>query len=147
MFIGREKELKTLENFYEKDGTGMIVIYGRRRIGKSTLINEFVKGKKAIFYTATKVGKDRNIELFGKQTISCLLPQVHDIKFDSLESIFDFISQSVKKEKTILVFDELPYWAEKDESLLSILQKYIDTIWTNKNLKIILSKMTKTYKD
>ena len=55
MFIGRERELASLKEFYEKDRIGMIVIYGRRRIGKSTLITEFVKDKKTIFYTATKV--------------------------------------------------------------------------------------------
>ena len=54
MFIGRERELASLKEFYEKDRIGMIVIYGRRRIGKSTLITEFVKDKKTIFYTATK---------------------------------------------------------------------------------------------
>ncbi len=37
-----------------------------------------------------------------------------------------------------MVIDELPYWAEKDEALLSVLQKYIDTVWKDKNLKIIL---------
>ena len=57
MFVGREKELVSLKEFYEKDGIGMTVIYGRRRIGKSTLITEFIKDKKCIFYTATKVGK------------------------------------------------------------------------------------------
>ena len=55
IFIGRERELASLKEFYEKDGIGMTVIYGRRRIGKSTLITEFVKDKKTIFYTATKV--------------------------------------------------------------------------------------------
>ena len=48
MFIGREKELSYLNEFYEKDGIGMTVIYGRRRIGKSTLIAEFIKDKKTI---------------------------------------------------------------------------------------------------
>ena len=43
MFIGRERELASLKEFYDKDGIGMTVIYGRRRIGKSTLIAEFVK--------------------------------------------------------------------------------------------------------
>ena len=63
IFIGRERELTSLKEFYEKDGIGMTVIYGRRRIGKSTLITEFAKDKKTIFYTATKVGKNRNLEL------------------------------------------------------------------------------------
>lgn len=138
MFIGREKELSYLNEFYEKDGIGMTVIYGRRRIGKSTLIAEFVQDKKTIFYTATKVGKERNLELFSEQVTEMFLPGVEGINFTTVEAVFDFIAKNVSGEKTVLVIDELPYWAEKDEGLLSILQKYIDTIWQDKNLKIIL---------
>ena len=138
MFIGREKELSHLNEFYEKDGIGMTVIYGRRRIGKSTLIAEFVKDKKTIFYTAAKVGKERNLELFSEQVTQTFLPGVEGISFTTVEAVFDFIAKNVSGEKTVLVIDELPYWAEKDEGLLSILRKYIDTIWQGKNLKIIL---------
>ncbi len=138
MFIGRERELASLKEFYDKDGIGMTVIYGRRRIGKSTLINEFVKDKKTIFYTATKIGKNRNLELFSNQVVDLLMPDVGEIHFNTVESVFDFINQNMGPDKLILVIDELPYWAEKDDSLLSILQKYIDTIWNDKNLKIIL---------
>lgn len=138
MFIGRERELASLKDFYEKDGIGMTVIYGRRRIGKSTLIAEFVKDKKVIFYTATKVGKDRNLELFSKQVTDLFLSGIEDISFHTIEAVFDFINKNISDEKVILVIDELPYWAEKDEALLSILQKYMDTLWHDKNLKIIL---------
>ena len=138
MFIGREKEIKYLNEFYNKPSIGMTVIYGRRRIGKSTLISEFIKDKKSIFYTATKVGKERNLELFAKQILDELAPDLSNITFNSLETVFDFIGNSIKDEKLILVIDELPYWADKDEALLSILQKYIDTVWKDKNLKIIL---------
>lgn len=138
MFIGRERELASLKEFYDKNGIGMTVIYGRRRIGKSTLITEFVKDKKTIFYTATKVGKSRNLELFSKQVVNLLMPGVQDISFNTTEAVFDFIDKNIGGEKIILVIDELPYWAEKDEALLSIIQKYIDTVWHDKNLKIIL---------
>lgn len=138
MFIGRERELASLKEFYDKDGIGMIVIYGRRRIGKSTLITEFVKDKKTIFYTATKVGKHRNLELFSKQVLDVLMPGVENISFNTTEAVFDFIDKNIGDEKLVLVIDELPYWAEKDDALLSILQKYIDTVWENKKLKIIL---------
>ena len=138
MFIGRETEIKYLNEFYNKPFTGMTVIYGRRRIGKSTLISHFVKDKKTIFYTATKVGKERNLELFAKQVLYELMPDFADVTFNSLEAVFDFIGNSIKDEKLILVIDELPYWADKDEALLSILQKYIDTLWKDKNIKIIL---------
>lgn len=138
MFIGREKELVALNEFYLKEGIGLTIVYGRKRISKSTLISEFIKDKKAIFYTATKVGAERNMELFSKQVLLFFMPNIDNLKFDSLESIFDFINQSISNEKLIIVIDELPYWAEKDESLLSILQKYIDSIWNDKNIKIIL---------
>lgn len=138
MFIGRERELASLKDFYDKAGIGMTVIYGRRRIGKSTLIAEFVKDKRTIFYTATKVGKNRNLELFSNQVVDVLMPGMGDISFNTTEAVFDFIDKNIGDDKLILVIDELPYWAEKDEALLSILQKYIDTIWNDKNLKIIL---------
>lgn len=138
IFIGRERELASLKEFYEKDGIGMTVIYGRRRIGKSTLITEFAKDKKTIFYTATKVGKNRNLELFSKQVVDLLMPGVESISFHTTEAVFDFIDKNIGDEKLVLVIDELPYWAERDEALLSILQKYMDTVWKDKNLKVIL---------
>lgn len=138
MFIGREKELESLKEFYDKDGIGMTVIYGRRRIGKSTLISEFIKDKKAVFYTATKVGKNRNLELFSNQVVDLFMPGVTDISFQSTEAVFDFIEKNIGEDKLVLVIDELPYWAEKDEALLSVLQKYIDIVWKDKNLKVIL---------
>ncbi len=140
MFIGRERELKSLEAVYAKDGFGMTIIYGRRRVGKSTLVTEFIKGKKSIFYTATKVGADRNLELFAKQVMDVMDPDYSGIAFSSLDNVLDILTKKVSKsdEKVILVIDELPYWAEKDEALLSILQKYIDTQWLDKKLMLIL---------
>jgi AAA+ ATPase superfamily predicted ATPase len=138
MFFGREDELASLNELYSKKNFGMSVIYGRRRIGKSTLIAEFIKGKKAIFYTATKVGSERNFELFTRQVTSVLDPDIEDVTFSSLEVLFDYITKKLSDEKLIIAIDELPYWAEKDEAFLSVLQKYIDTKWLDKNLMLIL---------
>ncbi len=138
MFIGRRHELESLENSYSSLGFEMSIIYGRRRIGKSTLITEFIKNKKAIFYTATKVGKARNLELFSKQVTAVLDPAFDQVSFPTIESIFDFITHKIGEEKLLIVIDELPYWAEKDEAFLSVLQKYIDTEWIRQKVMIIL---------
>lgn len=138
MFVGRKQELDSLQVLYRKAGLSMTVIYGRRRIGKSTLITEFIKDKKAIYYTATKVGKEKNLALFSRQVVSVLEPAMEGVIFQSMEAVFDFIGKKMTDEKLILVIDELPYWAEKDEGLLSVLQKYMDTEWRDKNLLIIL---------
>ena len=138
MFIGREEELKALESVYCREGFGMTVIYGRRRIGKSYLINEFIKDKKAVFYTSTKVGAEKNTRLFSKQVLEVLDPEYKDAEFSSVEKIFDIITKKAVGEKTVIVIDELPYWAEKDEALLSVIQKYIDTEWKDKAIMLIL---------
>lgn len=138
MFIGRKRELSSLEKLYHQQGFGMTVIYGRRRIGKSTLIREFLKDKRAIFYTATKVGKARNLELFCQQVVSLLDPALTGVSFPSLEAILDFITDRLSGDKLVLVIDELPYWAQDDGALLSVLQKYIDTRWSEQDMMIIL---------
>ena len=145
MFVGRDRELRSLEEIYRKKTFGMTVIYGRRRIGKSTLISEFIRGKKAVSYTATKVGAARNMELFAKEVLSVLDPAYAEVKFPSIESVFDVITTKLGDEKLVLVIDELPYWAEKDEALLSILQKYIDTDWADKRLMLILCGSTLSF--
>ena len=81
MFIGRRKELSSLTRLYEMRGFHMTVLYGRRRVGKSTLLAEFIKGKKAIFYTASKVGGARNLELLSEQVISVMDPSVIGASF------------------------------------------------------------------
>ena len=121
MFVGRKRELSSLEKLYHQQGFGMTVIYGRRRIGKSTLIREFLKDKRAIFYTATKVGKARNLELFCQQVVSLLDPSLTGVSFPSLEAILDFITDRLSGDKLVLVIDELPYWAQDDGALLSVL--------------------------
>lgn len=138
MFIGRKKELEALEKLYSKDGLDMAVIYGRRRIGKSTLIAEFIKDKTAVFYTATKVGSERNLELFSNQVVSMLDSAFSGASFNSLEAVFDFITNKVSNEKLVIVIDELPYWAERDDALLSVIQKYMDVDWKQKNILLIL---------
>ena len=60
VFIGREKEIAILKETYDKPGFQMTVIYGRRRIGKSKLITEFIKGKRASYYVASKNGSLRH---------------------------------------------------------------------------------------
>lgn len=140
MFIGRTRELRSLEDVYGKEGFGMTVIYGRRRVGKSTLIREFIRNKKAVCYTATKVGAKRNLELFAAQTLGVLEPAYAGASFPYVENVFDIITSKIKngKEKLVLVIDELPYWAGADGSLLSVLQKYIDTQWSGGNMMLIL---------
>ena len=72
-FIGREQELAALEKRNTMEGFQMLVMYGRRRVGKSTLLQKFVAGKKAVFYTAIRSGAQRNLELLSQRVIEALM--------------------------------------------------------------------------
>lgn len=61
MFVGRKQELDTLNSLYRKDSFEFVVMYGRRRVGKTTLINEFIKDKKAIFYSGLETNEKSGI--------------------------------------------------------------------------------------
>ena len=60
-FIGRQRELESLEREYQKDSS-FVVIYGRRRVGKTTLIKEFIKGKLAFYFLATEEVESQSIK-------------------------------------------------------------------------------------
>lgn len=137
-FIGRKKELSALQSRYESPGFQMVVMYGRRRVGKSTLIQHFIQGKKAIFYTAIRSGLQRNVELLGNRILENLAPHMPGISFANIDQIFTFLTAACQHERIILVLDEFPYLAEQDPSILSILQKYIDTEWLQGNMFLIL---------
>lgn len=137
-FIGRKEELKTLRSLYEAQGFQMAVLYGRRRIGKSTLLGEFIKEKKAIYYVATKVSTQRNLQLLSDEVVRVLAPELPRVQFQELEDLLHFVGGKTSGEKLVFVIDELPYWAEKDESILSVFQKIIDIKWSRENIFLIL---------
>ncbi len=138
MFIGRENELKVLEETYNIPGFQMTVIYGRRRIGKSRLITEFIKNKRAAYYVACQSSLEDNVRKWSAQFIANLFPEMEGVSFDDLEGFFRFIGNNCKDEKTVIALDEIPYIAEADESFLSRLQVAVDTIFEGKNIYLII---------
>lgn len=137
MFIGREKELNELNTLYEQDRFQLFVLYGRRRVGKTTLLNEFCKDKDVIFYSAEQSNNKLNLEKF-----SSLVFQFYNettlAPFTSWENALLYINERQGQRRLILVFDEFPYLVKKNRALLSELQHLIDHKLQNGNLFIIL---------
>lgn len=144
---GRKNELQSLERVYSKKGFRMTVIYGRRRVGKSTLICEFIRDKRAVYYVASKVGMQRNTELFSKQVVSVLSPEFENASFKELEDVFSYITRKIKDEKLVIVIDELPYWADREGRLLTTLQKFADTEWKDLEIMLILCGSSLSFMD
>ena len=138
MFIGRTDELKTLDKLYNKDKFQLVIMYGRRRIGKTTLINEFLKNKKAIFFAAQEANDYLNLEMFSDKLYDFFNMPKTTGSFKNWHDAFMFIADKGKKERFILAIDEFPYIAECNKSVKSILQNIIDHELKYTGLYIIL---------
>ena len=139
MFIGRGTELEELNRLYSKDSFEMAVIYGRRRVGKTYLINEFCKNKLNIFYVAIEQNNKGALESFSEKVLE-ILPAASSFidVFISWEKAFEYIADQSKNQRIILAIDEYPYIATGNQSISSVLQKVIDTKFLTSKLFLIL---------
>ena len=138
MFVGREKELAALNKLYNGNAFQMVVMYGRRRIGKTTLIAEFISGKPAIFFTAQEVNDPLNLSRFSKMIYGFFDVPESAGAFDNWSSAFEFLAEKAKTQRFILAFDEFPYAASANRSLKSSLQIAIDHGFKDTGLFLIL---------
>jgi hypothetical protein len=140
-FYGRENELNELNNLYQKDGFKFIVIYGRRRVGKSSLIQKFIEdgNKSNISYMALEQTDKQNLDSFSKIVLNKYSTARNYISsFLSWEQVFEYIIEQAGKEKLVIFIDEYPYIADYNASISSILQKYIDGAFKSTNITLVL---------
>lgn len=140
-FIDRDSELATLQREYERKGSSFVVIYGRRRVGKTALINEFCRDKRALMYLATEENERENRETF-KNSIAefCDETLLGESKIGKWEPIFDVLVNYSKNcgQKLILVIDEFQYLGKANKAFPSILMGIWDTKLKDSNIMLIL---------
>ena len=125
MFVGRERELATLEEAYHAESFQMIVVYGRRRVGKTTILTQFARGKRALFFTAQQQSDHDNLADFSREVAQFFgLPS--GTAFQSWDAAFSYLADRAAEEPFVFIFDEFPYAALANRSIVSKLQVAID---------------------
>ena len=145
MFIGREKELSALNRLYNSDHFEFAVIYGRRRVGKTALLNAFVKDKPAICFTGVETSEKQNLENFSRSIFEFSANTVIDSSFTSFQTALEYVFQLAVKQRITLVIDEYPYVAKASRSLASTLQLLIDQYKDTSKLFLILCGSSMSY--
>lgn len=146
MFIGRKKELRLLNEHYNSQKSELVVLYGRRRIGKSSLVKEFAQDKHYFFSFEgiEGLGQKEAIIHFSqelyKQTDD---PILQDLTFKSWEQCFTYVTDRIvnrqgRRKKAIIFFDELSWMATGRSALISLIKYYWDNLWKSKNIMLIL---------
>lgn len=145
MFIGRERELATLNKLYASNKFEFIVIYGRRRVGKTALINQFIEGKNAIYFMGVESNAKQNLENFSKSIIEYNTGIETETSFLSFQAALEYVFKLSEKERLILAIDEYPYVARSSKSLASTLQLLIDKYKDHSKLMLILCGSSMSY--
>ena len=145
MFIGRERELASLRQLYNSDKFEFAVLYGRRRVGKTALINHFIDGKKAIYFIGVESNAKQNLENFSKSIIEYASGIEAETSFASFQAALETVFRLSENERIILAIDEYPYVARASKSLASTLQLLIDKYKDRSKLMLILCGSSMSY--
>jgi len=133
-FINRESELKALNSRYMENKPHFMVIYGRRRVGKTELIKQFYNDKPHVYHLADKSASRDQIRRIVKRISDAFNERPPLI--EAWEELFSYVKE--KNKKLILVFDEFPYLVESDKAVPSFFQKGWDEYLKDSEVFLIL---------
>lgn len=137
-FIGRQQELGVLEREYRRPG-GFVVLYGRRRVGKTTLIKQFIRNKPALYFLASQENETLNQRRFASAVAEFTGRSLFDeARFDDWRPLFKAIADHDSPETKVLVIDELPYLVKTNPAFPSILQCAWDETLQGANVLLVL---------
>ena len=145
MFIGRQHELKKLEKLYASNKFEFAVIYGRRRVGKTALINHFIKNKPTIYFMGVESNAKQNLDNLSQNIIEFSTGITASNTFNSFQSALEYVFQLAQNERLILVMDEYPYVARASRSFASTLQMLIDKYKATSKLMLIICGSSMSY--
>ena len=138
-FINRDQELAFLNDEYNKNASSLVIIYGRRRIGKTALIKNFIQNKPALYFLTSEEMENQNISALKNLMLvftgNSLLEKDFNFTWDDL---FEIFKEYKKDERKILVIDEFQYLGKINKSFPSIFQRAWDNLLENENMMVIL---------
>ena len=139
MFVNRYKELELLHDEYESSGFSFTVLYGRRRVGKTTLLKEYMQEKPSIYFMVTL----ENITIILKRLQDIVATFLNDdflrsLQLTDIKQLFEYLANSTFDKKLIIIIDEFQYLARIDHSMPSQFQYIVDELLKNKNIHLIL---------
>ncbi|MGM9583196.1 MAG: ATP-binding protein [Phascolarctobacterium sp.] len=139
MFIGRKQELSFLEGQYNHTEGQLLVVYGRRRVGKTEILRRFCDDKEEIFFTCIEIPDEQLLRSFSQRVLE-KNPEAakYLTSFSNWEQAFQSLGEIKASTKLVVVIDEFPYMARGNNAIPSILQKVWDESLKHKNIMLVL---------
>ena len=138
-FVDREQEMATLQREYDRDGSGLVVLYGRRRVGKTTLISEFIKNKNALFFLASEESESQNRLAFQEKAADFLNSDLlKNVEVKSWDVLFRAIMDTHFDSKPVIILDEFQYLGRSNPAFPSVFQRIWEEILKDRQVMVIL---------
>ncbi|MFN7905473.1 MAG: AAA family ATPase [Pseudobdellovibrionaceae bacterium] len=143
MLIGRQDELDQLSEDYKSIKSTIAVLYGRRRVGKSFLLQHYSQKKKNSLYfegLENEQTPGQILHFLRQWAKQSQQPNIAKYKLTSWNEVFDELTKTIKqhKQKTVIVFDEFQWMASQQTRLVSLIKFYWDNHWKNENIQLVL---------
>jgi len=139
LFVNREKELEILNDEYDSIDFRFSVLYGRRRVGKTTLIKKYIELKPSIYFLVTLESEHIILKRF-QDIIADFFDDdfLRDIELKDIKQLFTYITSKQQKQKLIIIIDEFQYLSKINRSIPSQFQYIVDEILKDSNIHLIL---------
>lgn len=139
MFLGRLRELTFLQELHDSKKPELFVLYGRRRVGKTELLQQFCAGRRAVYFLAAQVREKDNLRAFRDALVASLDDTLaQSVEFPDWTAALNFAAERAKTERLVVVLDEFPYLCEGTKGLTSQLQRFWDTRGKQSRLLLVL---------
>ena len=145
MFIGRENELTMLDELYRSGRFACVVLHGRRQMGKTALIRQFLEGKKAIFFTGVEGSARQNLENLSRDIADSVGSLVSGTMFSSFVSGLEYVFRGSEKERIVLVLDDFPAADRADGKLCEGIRQLTDLYRDRSKMMLILCGSSPVY--
>lgn len=138
-FIGRDRELSVLEELADSGRPEFFVLYGRRRVGKTELLQRFCQRRRAVYFLAAQVRDKDNLAAFRRTLREALDdPLLDGVEFADWSAALGYAAQRAREERLVVVLDEFPYLCEANPGVPSLLQRFWDTQGKHGQLMLVL---------
>jgi AAA+ ATPase superfamily predicted ATPase len=144
-FIGRTPELAALRGTYEAPGGQLVLLYGRRRIGKTYLLQEFSRGRRAVFYQASRQAEAVELGAFTEAVALALGPMPPGYVFPTWEAALTYVDDHCGGKRLAVILDEFPYLCDSTEGLPSIVQRWWDQRGRKSRIMLVLCGSAQTF--
>jgi len=140
MFFGRQSELKRLDGLYDSGKFECLILHGRLRVGKTALLREFLREKRAIYFAARETSDRENLDLLAR-SVDAFPPETgakpHELK-SFYEEVFERVHKLAISERLVLVIDDYENLWAANHGISELICRHIDRKFLNSRLMLII---------